>query len=259
MSAGAGRAGKVAKKKGMWRGKTVLIRGADSAFGRALALRMARSGCNVAALHDLDESMKNFRRELAEAGGAGLTIGVDGSRVARVQQAVRRCARWFGRLDAVVNATTAYEKGDALREYDVLMHANARLTFATISAAAPYLEESCIRQVLTISPPVTQSYAKWLARHGPFAVSQLAATACTLAFADRLNCNTLWPERFVRSPSADRMEQALGVAASSKALPPDHLVEAAYRLLSSGSSAGSFLDKDIAPVPRTGVLNVFVD
>ena len=147
------------------RQKTVLVTGASRGIGRAIALRCARDGANVVLLarsqaapshRGLDGTVSQVAREVEDAGGVALPIGVDLRDDRAIKAAVTRTIARFGAIDAVVNNASAMHLGKSPRSetFDLMMQVNARGTAHAILAARPHLERTPLRHVLTISPPL---------------------------------------------------------------------------------------------------------
>jgi 2-hydroxycyclohexanecarboxyl-CoA dehydrogenase len=84
-------------------GRTALVTGGGRGIGRAIALALAREGCQVAVLDLLGESAEAVRAEIEGLGVAGLALRVDLTRRAEVEQAVQDVLARFGQLDLLVN------------------------------------------------------------------------------------------------------------------------------------------------------------
>ncbi|TRW97309.1 SDR family oxidoreductase [Paracoccus sp. M683] len=81
-------------------GKTALVTGAASGFGKGIAETYAREGARVAVV-DLNEA--GAQAVAAELGGGAIAVGCDVSKGDQVAAAVQATRDAFGRLDIVVN------------------------------------------------------------------------------------------------------------------------------------------------------------
>ncbi len=84
-------------------GSTAIVTGAARGIGRAIALRLARAGAQVAVLDILADEAAAVRREVEALGVTGLALGSDLTRRAEVEEAVQQVLGQWGQIDVVVN------------------------------------------------------------------------------------------------------------------------------------------------------------
>jgi NAD(P)-dependent dehydrogenase (short-subunit alcohol dehydrogenase family) len=120
---------------------TLLITGASSGIGRALALEYARGGTKLALCARREADLEETARSARELGGSALSIPLDVTDVDAVAEAVKRADRELGGLDMVIaNAgrgdtklSTRLTWGDVGPVLDV----NVSGAMATLVAAIP--------------------------------------------------------------------------------------------------------------------------
>lgn len=83
--------------------RVVVIAGASSGVGRATARAFAKRGASVALLARGSEGLEQATREVDQLGGRGLTLSVDVSDAAEVDQALASAESTFGPVDVWVN------------------------------------------------------------------------------------------------------------------------------------------------------------
>ena len=84
-------------------GKTALVTGAGRGIGRAIALALAREGCQVAVADVLAENARAVAAEVEALGMKALALPVDLTRRPEVERAVAEALAQFGQLDILVN------------------------------------------------------------------------------------------------------------------------------------------------------------
>lgn len=137
---------------GQFDGKMVLITGASSGIGEALAREFAHQGAAVALVARRRERLDALRAEIEAAGGRAAVFPCDVTDAEAIRQAAEEAAKTFGGIDvAVANAgfgvagqITSLTVEDYRRQFEL----NYFGTLNTIYAVLPWLEKSRGRLVL---------------------------------------------------------------------------------------------------------------
>lgn len=124
-------------------GKAVIVTGATSGIGGAIARRFAASAANVVAIGRSDKALNEIKIEITEAGGAALIIAADVTSGDDMQHAVGKTVDTFGRVDVLVNAaghiSTGTIEDTSLPAWDAMMNVNLRAVFHLMQLCAPHL------------------------------------------------------------------------------------------------------------------------
>lgn len=127
-------------------GKAVLITGASTGIGAALALAFAAQGAKIGVHYNSSlEKAEAVVRQIEEAGGRAILVKAEAGSTAEMAAAVAATAQAFGRLDGLINnaggmvgRTLYQDMSDAY--YDQVMDLNARSVVMTAQAAIPHLK-----------------------------------------------------------------------------------------------------------------------
>lgn len=128
-------------------GKTAIITGAASGFGRSTAMSFAREGAQVVVADLQAEAGQALVSELQQQGHPALFLHCDVSREDSVQALVQATVAAFGKLDVVVNnAGTTHRNKPALdvtsEEFDRMFAVNVKSLYWMTQAAVPHLKAS---------------------------------------------------------------------------------------------------------------------
>lgn len=125
-------------------GKTALITGAARGIGKALALRFAAEGANI-AFTDLaiDENGKKTEEEIAALGVKVKGYASNAADFAQAETVVKEVVADFGRIDILVNNAGITRDGLMLRmteaQWDSVISVNLKSAFNFIHAVLPVM------------------------------------------------------------------------------------------------------------------------
>lgn len=239
------------------KGKTLFITGASRGIGKAIALRAARDGANIAIAAKTAEphpklpgTIHSAAEEIEAAGGKALPILCDIREDAQVAEAVARTAEAFGGIDILVNNASAISLTGTLetplKRWDLMMGVNGRGTFACSQACLPHLLKAENPHILTLSPPLNLN-PRWFQHHTAYSIAKYAMSLCTLGlsaeFRGRVGVNSLWPRTIIATAAIAMLK---GAAEFDNCRKPDILADAAHAILTrdARTTTGNFFIDD---------------
>ena len=125
-------------------GKTALITGAARGIGKALALKFAAEGANI-AFTDLviDENGKKTEEEIAEFGVKVKGYASNAANFAETEEVVKKVHEEFGSIDILVNNAGITKDGLMMRmsegQWDAVISVNLKSAFNFIHAVLPIM------------------------------------------------------------------------------------------------------------------------
>ncbi|RKW62394.1 MAG: 3-oxoacyl-[acyl-carrier-protein] reductase [Prevotella sp.] len=130
---------------GLLTGKTALITGAARGIGKAIALRFAAEGANI-AFTDLviDENGKATEAEIASLGVKAKGYASNAADFAQSEEVVKQVKEDFGSIDILVNNAGITKDGLMLRmteaQWDAVIGVNLKSAFNFIHACVPVMK-----------------------------------------------------------------------------------------------------------------------
>ncbi len=128
-------------------GRVALVTGAGKRLGRAVALRLASEGADVAVHYGKSEAeARQVVSEIEKLGRRGAAFSAELTDVAAIQKLVQGVASRFARLDILVNCAANFletkfgETNEAT--WDASLDTNLKAPFFCAQAAAPHLAKS---------------------------------------------------------------------------------------------------------------------
>lgn len=125
-------------------GKTALITGAARGIGKALAIKFAQEGANI-AFTDLviDENGKQTEEEIASYGVKAKGYASNAANFAETEEVVSKVKEDFGRIDILVNNAGITKDGLMMRmseqQWDAVIAVNLKSAFNFIHAVLPIM------------------------------------------------------------------------------------------------------------------------
>ena len=140
-------------------GKTAIITGAARGIGKAVALRFAQEGCNI-AFTDLviDEIAKTTEAEITACEVKVKAYASDASQFEETHSLVNQILNDFGRVDILVNNAGITRDGLMMRmseqQWDAVINVNLKSAFNFIHALTPVMMKQRTGSIINMSSVV---------------------------------------------------------------------------------------------------------
>jgi citronellol/citronellal dehydrogenase len=242
--------------------KTVLITGGTRGIGKAIALRLAREGANIAIVGKtaepnpkLEGTIYTAAEEIAAAGaGKVLPLCGDIRFDENIRQVVASTAEAFGGIDILVNNASAInlvttEQVEPKR-YDLMHDINVRGTFFMSQACIPYLKQAHNPHILNLSPPLNLD-PRWFGPHLAYTLSKYGMSMIILGLSEelkqyRIAANALWPKTTIATAAVRNLLG--GDFLMQRSRTPEIVADAAFFILQRPSfetTGNFFIDEDV--------------
>jgi NAD(P)-dependent dehydrogenase (short-subunit alcohol dehydrogenase family) len=230
---------------GLLAGRVILITGATSGLGRALAIESARAGATVILSGRNRSKLERVYDEIESLNAPQPAIAVLdlASATAVEYDAVQRTiGAEFGKLDGLVHSAGILGDRTPLEQYDVptwckVLHVNLTAPFILTQVMLPELRKSPDASVIFVSSGVVRNTRPYW---GAYAVSKAALESVRLMWSQELEgdsnlrINSVNPGR-MRTP----MRAAAYPAEDQATLPTPAQVTAAFLYLLSAQGRGT--------------------
>ncbi len=140
-------------------GKTALVTGGSRGIGKAIALKLAEHGANV-AFTDLfiNEVTAELEKELAALGVKGKAYASDASKFAESQVVVDQIVEDFGKIDILVNNAGITKDGLLMRmteeQWDAVININLKSAFNLTKAVQKTMLKHSYGSIINVSSVV---------------------------------------------------------------------------------------------------------
>jgi pteridine reductase len=128
-------------------GRVALVTGSAKRLGKAVALRLAQEGADVAAHYGKSSSDANaVVAEIQKLGRRSAAFSAELTDVSAIQKLITDVAAHFGQLDILINSAANFLEtkfGETTQKtWDASLNTNLRAPFFACQAAAPHLKKS---------------------------------------------------------------------------------------------------------------------
>lgn len=251
-----------------FQGRNVLITGGSRGIGKAIGLRLAEQGANIAIVgktaepHPKLEGTIHTAADEIRAIGNGNVLAIQGDIRSddSIRSIVEQTVSAFGSIDILINNASAInlyptEQMEPKR-FDLMHSINVRGTFFMSKECIPYLKKSTNAHILNLSPPLNMNPA-WFSKHLAYTMSKYGMSMVVLGLAEELRqygiaANALWPKTTIATAAVQNLLG--GDFLIQRSRTTDIVADAAAIILqrSSRECTGQFfIDEDL--LRETGV------
>jgi len=242
--------------------KTVLITGGTRGIGKAIGLRLAAEGANIAIAGKtaepnpkLEGTIYSAAEEIAAAGnGKVLPLQGDIRFEDQIQAIVVKTVETFGGIDILINNASAINlsatEQTEPKRFDLMHNINVRGTFLMSQACIPHLKQAHNPHILNLSPPLNLD-SRWFAPHLAYTMSKYGMSMIILGLAEelrqyRIAANALWPKTTIATAAVKNLLG--GDFLIQRSRTPEIVADAAFYILQKPSfetTGNFFIDEDV--------------
>jgi citronellol/citronellal dehydrogenase len=243
-------------------GKTALITGGSRGIGKAIALKLASMGANIAIVgktaepHPKLEGTIHTAADEIKAVGNGKVLAIQGDIRSEESIAgiVESTAKEFGGIDILINNASAInlyptEQMESKR-FDLMQSINVRGTFLVSKYCIPYLKKGSNPHIINMSPPINMSPG-WFGKHLAYTMSKYGMSMIVIGLAAELKqykigVNALWPRTTIATAAVQNLLG--GDYLIQRSRTTDIVADAAAVILSKPSTectGNFFIDEDV--------------
>jgi len=237
-------------------GRVAVVTGASRGIGKALAIRLAQEGADVAVAAKSEQSTEKLPGSIHETADAIRALGRRAVAIptdVRDENAIRnmidRTVSELGRIDILVNNAGAIWTRPILetppKRFDLMVSINVRAAYIACYYALPHMVKQKWGHVLNMCPRLTLDPSP--GRVG-YMISKLGMERLAIGLAaehkqDNIAANTLWPRTIIESQASIN----LGMADRSQWRTPEILCDASLAIFAQEprtSTGREWIDED---------------
>ena len=243
-------------------GKTALITGGSRGIGKAIALKLATLGANIAIVgktaepHPKLEGTIHTAADEIKAAGNGKVLALQGDIRSEesITAIVESTAKEFGGIDILINNASAINlyptEQIEPKRFDLMQSINVRGTFLMSKYCIPHLKKGSNPHIINMSPPINMSPG-WFGKHLGYTMSKYGMSMIVIGLAAELKqykigVNALWPRTTIATAAVQNLLG--GDYLIQRSRTTDIVADAAAIILSKPSSectGNFFIDEDV--------------
>lgn len=202
-------------------GRVALVTGASRGIGKAIAIRLAAEGADVAVVAKSEQSTERLPGSIHETADAiraigrrALAVPADVRDEEAVRGAVERTVAELGRLDILINNAGAIWAKPILetppKRFDLVMGVNVRAAYVASYYALPHMVRQRWGHIVNMCPrlstdPKPGKVAYMISKLG---MAQVAIGVAAEHAKDNVAANTLWPRTIIESQASINWQMA---------------------------------------------------
>ena len=137
-------------------GKVAIVTGAGQGIGRAIALRLAEAGADIALVDVNSDSIAEVEGEVKKLGRKALSIQADVSKFDQVQSMVQQTLEVFDQIDILINNAGIVGKTAPLTEldesdWDAVMDVNLKGVFLCCKAVIDHMIQRRYGKIVSVA------------------------------------------------------------------------------------------------------------
>ena len=166
--------------------KVILITGAGSGLGKALAIAAGQAGGKVICAGRRKERIQQVAEEVTKTGGLGAAIGMDVTDAKSVEKGMKQAEKEIGPIEILINNAGIITGMKAVQdlpveEWDRIMSTNVRGPYLLMKAILPGMIQRGFGRIVNISAPI-----KHLPKAAAYCASKCALDSLTKAISYEL-------------------------------------------------------------------------
>src|SRR5688572_16430067 len=245
-----------------FKGKKILITGGSRGIGKAIAMRLAADGADIAIVGKtaephpkLEGTIHTAAEEIKQAGAPNvLPIQGDIRYEDSIEHIVKTTVDTFGGIDILINNASAINLSPTEqtepKRWDLMHDINVRGTFFMSRACIPYLKKAENPHILNLSPPLKLN-PEWFGKYLAYTISKFGMSMIVLGLAEELKqhkigVNALWPQTTIATAAVKNLLG--GDFLIQRSRTPEIVADAVFHILQKPSaecSGNFFIDEDV--------------
>lgn len=135
--------------------RAAVITGSANGMGKAMALRFASEGCDIAVVDLKYDRAQRVAEEIKSIGPRAISIKADISKSAEIKSMIAESVAAFGKIDILVNNAGAAGGGSLEAsdedEWDQVLALNLKGAFLACKAAVPHMKKQGYGKIINVS------------------------------------------------------------------------------------------------------------